>query len=65
MLYKSSDGDKRPNITILSQLAEQHGKDSEEVQAFMSLYAEDEEFISQARKLMSLRFSGENNDRSK
>lgn len=53
MLYKSSDADKRPNLTILAQLIEQHGRESEEVQAFIDLYTNDEDFMKSAEKMIS------------
>jgi len=51
MLYKSSDGDSRPNITVLSQLIEQHGEGSDEVNAFLALYEGDSEMIKAANKI--------------
>ena len=59
MLYKSSDADNKPNLTVLSQLMEEHGRNSEEVQAFLDLYANDEEFMSRARRLISSRLAEE------
>lgn len=65
MLYKSSDADKSPNLTVLSQLVQQHGENSEEVQAFLNLYAENEGFISKAKSLISSKITErENNDNS-
>lgn len=61
MLYKSSDGDSRPNLTVLSQLVEQHGSESDEVNAFMALYEGDSDFIKKASKILN---EEENNDES-
>ena len=53
MLYKSSDADNRPNLKVLSQLVSQHGNKSEEVQAFIDLYANDQEFMNRAQQILS------------
>ena len=53
MLYKSSDAENKPNMTVLSQLVEQHGENSEEVQAFLDLYANNKDFMSRALKIIS------------
>ena len=68
MLYKSSDADSRPNLTVLSQLIEQHGRTSDQVQAFLDLYADNEEFMRRASSLMSSKLAeeceGDNNESS-
>jgi hypothetical protein len=53
MLYKSSDADNKPNLTVLSQLIEQHGVSSDQVLAFLDLYADDKEFIKRATALIN------------
>lgn len=60
MLYKSSDGDKKPNLSVLAELVNQHGSGSPEVQAFLDLYQEDEQFMRQAQSVLQRR--GETED---
>ena len=59
MLYKSSDADKRPNLTVLAQLIDQHGRSSDEVEAFLALYADDAEFMTRARAIISSKLAEE------
>lgn len=51
MLYKSSDGDSRPNLKVLSQLIEEHGEGSDEVNAFLALYEGDSDMVKAASKI--------------
>lgn len=53
MLFKSSDNNQKPNMALLSSLINQHGPDSEEVQAYLTSFAADAAFMKKAESLIN------------